>query len=102
MTLLADYDALLLDLDGTVYRARALWVACNIDPTLPTDRGELPGNGSMVAALGTATGAEPVVAGKPARPLMDEAIAAAGGSRPLVVGDRLDTDIAGATAVGVD
>ena len=55
-----------------------------------------------MAALRTATGAEPVVAGKPARPLMDEAIAAAGGSRPLVIGDRLDTDIAGATAVGVD
>ena len=83
-------------------RAGALWVASNVDPTLPTDRGELPGNGSMVAALRTATGVEPVVAGKPARPLMDEAIAAAGGSRPLVVGDRLDTDIAGATAVGVD
>jgi HAD superfamily hydrolase (TIGR01450 family) len=83
-------------------RAGALWVASNVDPTLPTDRGELPGNGSLVAALRTATNTEPVVAGKPARPLMDEAIAAAGGSRPLVVGDRLDTDVAGAHAVGID
>ncbi len=44
-------------------RAGALWVACNVDPTLPTDRGELPGNGSMVAALRAATGLEPLVAG---------------------------------------
>lgn len=83
-------------------RAGATWVACNVDPTLPTERGLLPGAGSFVAALRVATGAEPLVAGKPARPLMDEAIAAAGGSRPLVVGDRLDTDIAGASAVGAD
>jgi HAD superfamily hydrolase (TIGR01450 family) len=83
-------------------RAGALWVACNVDPTLPTERGELPGNGALVAALRTATGIEPVVAGKPARPLMDDAWKAAGGDRPLVVGDRLDTDIAGAFAVGAD
>ena len=47
-------------------RAGALWVAANVDPTLPTERGLLPGNGSLVAALRTATGAEPQVAGKPA------------------------------------
>lgn len=83
-------------------RDGALWVACNIDPTLPTERGLLPGNGSLVAALRAATGAEPVVAGKPARPLMDDAVAAAGARRPLVVGDRLDTDIAGAVEVNLD
>jgi len=82
--------------------AGALWVACNIDPTLPTERGLLPGNGAMVAALRTATGREPLVAGKPARPLMDDAVAAAGSTSPLVVGDRLDTDIAGAVAAAVD
>jgi HAD superfamily hydrolase (TIGR01457 family) len=83
-------------------RAGAYWVACNTDATLPTERGLLPGCGALVAALNTATDAEPVVAGKPARPLMDDAIAAAGADRPLAVGDRLDTDIAGAHAVGID
>ena len=46
-------------------QAGALWVATNVDPTLPTERGLLPGNGSLVAALRRATGADPEVAGKP-------------------------------------
>ncbi|GAB1511197.1 HAD-IIA family hydrolase [Actinophytocola sp. KF-1] len=83
-------------------RAGALWVACNVDPTLPTERGPLPGNGSMVAALRTATGTDPVVAGKPSTPLLDEARKSADSRKPLVVGDRLDTDIAGAVAAGMD
>lgn len=82
--------------------AGARWVATNIDPTLPTERGMLPGNGSFVAALRTATGREPEVAGKPAEPLMNEAIRAAKATHPLAIGDRLDTDIAGANAVGID
>jgi glycerol-1-phosphatase len=77
-------------------------VACNVDATLPTERGMLPGNGSLVAALRTATGSEPIVAGKPATPLMDEAVRAANASHALAVGDRLDTDIAGAVAAGLD
>jgi glycerol 3-phosphatase-2 len=80
----------------------ATWVACNVDPTLPHERGLLPGNGSFVAALRTATGREPQVAGKPGAPLLQQAIQRAGAHRPLVVGDRLDTDIAGAHAVGAD
>ncbi|GAA3431291.1 HAD-IIA family hydrolase [Kutzneria kofuensis] len=83
-------------------RNGALWVACNVDATLPTERGLMPGNGSMVAALRAATDVEPVVAGKPARPLMDQAIRSAGARKPLVVGDRLDTDIAGASAAELD
>src|SRR6476661_9200544 len=75
-------------------RAGVDWVACNVDSTLPTDRGLLPGNGAMVAALITATGLHPRVAGKPERPLLDAAIRLVGAQRPLVVGDRLDTDIA--------
>ncbi len=75
-------------------RAGADWVACNVDSTLPTDRGMLPGNGSMVAALVAATGLHPRVAGKPERPLLDAAVRQVGSTRPLVVGDRLDTDIA--------
>jgi len=81
-------------------RAGADWVACNVDSTLPTDRGLLPGNGSMVAALVAATGLQPRVAGKPARPLLDAAIRLVGSNKPLVVGDRLDTDIACAVAAG--
>lgn len=82
-------------------RAGADWVACNTDSTLPTDRGLLPGNGAMVAALEAATGLHPRVAGKPARPLLDAAIERAGAQRPLVVGDRLDTDIEAAAAAGL-
>ncbi|MDD7969409.1 HAD-IIA family hydrolase [Actinomycetospora lemnae] len=80
----------------------AAWVACNVDPTLPNERGLLPGNGSMVAVLRTACAREPDVAGKPAAPLLQQAIARAGAQHPLVVGDRLDTDIAGAHAVGAE
>ncbi|RLK54758.1 HAD-IIA family hydrolase [Actinokineospora cianjurensis] len=83
-------------------RAGALWVACNIDRTLPTERGLLPGNGSLVAALRHATEQDPEVAGKPATPLMDESVRAADAKHPLVVGDRLDTDIEGAVAAGLD
>jgi len=83
-------------------RAGALWVACNVDPTLPTERGPLPGNGSLVAALRTATDTEPLVAGKPATPLMDEAQKSADARNPLVIGDRLDTDVAGAVTAGLD
>jgi HAD superfamily hydrolase (TIGR01450 family) len=83
-------------------RAGARWVACNVDRTLPTERGLLPGNGAMVAALRAATDQEPTVAGKPERPLLDAAVDRLGARRPLVVGDRLDTDIAGACAAGLD
>ncbi|WP_447008780.1 HAD-IIA family hydrolase [Saccharothrix sp. DSM 118769] len=83
-------------------RAGAKWVACNVDATLPTERGLLPGNGALVAALRTATGVEPLVAGKPATPLLEQAAKSAGAQRPLVVGDRLDTDIAGAVNAGMD
>jgi len=79
-------------------RAGALWVAANVDPTLPTERGLLPGNGSLVAALRAATGAEPRVAGKPAPGLFIDAVARGDFHAPLVVGDRLDTDIEGANA----
>jgi glycerol-1-phosphatase len=82
-------------------RAGALWVAANVDLTLPTERGLVPGNGSMVAALKAATDAEPQVAGKPAPTLMRDALARGDFRAPLVVGDRLDTDIAGANAAGL-
>jgi HAD superfamily hydrolase (TIGR01457 family) len=83
-------------------RAGALWVATNSDATLPTEHGLLPGSGALVAAVRVATDAEPLVAGKPERPLMADAIRAAATRHPLAVGDRLDTDIAGAVNVGID
>ena len=82
-------------------RGGALWVACNVDRTLPSERGLLPGNGSMVAALRAATDAEPQVAGKPAPTLLNDALARGSFTTPLVVGDRLDTDIEGANAAGL-
>lgn len=82
-------------------RAGAVWVACNVDATLPTERGPLPGNGSMVAALRTASGREPQVAGKPAPALLHEGVRRAGARAPLMIGDRLDTDIEGGRAAGM-
>ena len=83
-------------------RAGALWVAGNTDSTYPTPRGPLPGNGAMVAALVAATGLQPVVVGKPEPALHQASVERVGALRPLVVGDRLDTDILGAVRGGAD
>ncbi|MEH1016613.1 HAD-IIA family hydrolase [Micromonospora sp. CPCC 206060] len=84
-------------------RAGAYWVATNTDRTLPSARGPLPGNGSLVAALATALGRDPdLVVGKPQPALFRTAAHRTGATRPLVVGDRLDTDIAGAVGAGLD
>ncbi|MBY0443187.1 MAG: HAD-IIA family hydrolase [Mycobacteriaceae bacterium] len=82
-------------------RAGALWVATNTDPTLPSELGLLPGNGSMVAALRTSTDTEPQVVGKPSPMLVRDALARGDFRAPLVIGDRLDTDIACANAAGL-
>jgi glycerol-1-phosphatase len=82
-------------------RAGALWVAANVDLTLPSERGLLPGNGAMVAAMKAATDRQPQVAGKPEPTLLTDALARGDFQTPLVVGDRLDTDIAGANAAGL-
>jgi glycerol 3-phosphatase-2 len=73
--------------------AGALFVATNTDSTIPTARGIAPGNGTLVGAVTAATGRPPLVAGKPFAPLMQESIERTAARRPLVVGDRLDTDI---------
>jgi glycerol 3-phosphatase-2 len=78
----------------------ALFVASNADITLPTARGIEMGNGSLVRAIEAATGQSALVAGKPEPPLHAEAMDRTGAKRPLVVGDRLDTDIEGAVRVG--
>ncbi len=87
---------------ATAIRAGAWFVASNADATLPSPRGPQPGNGSLVQLLVTATGQEPMVAGKPEPPLHAESVERVGAKRPLVVGDRLDTDIEGAVRAGTD
>lgn len=82
-------------------RAGVPWVATNPDVTLPTARGLAPGNGALVDVVRRTTGCEPTVAGKPFRPILDEAIRRTGARRALLVGDRLDTDIQGANTAGV-
>ena len=78
------------------------WVASNTDYTIPTAYGVAPGHGVLVETIERFSGVAPVVAGKPQRPLLDETVRRMGGERPLMVGDRLDTDIEGARVVGVD
>jgi HAD superfamily hydrolase (TIGR01450 family) len=85
-------------------QAGALWVATNTDGTLPTDRGTAPGNGTLVAAVERAAGSSPVVVGKPHAPLylLCAEVAHDDPSSMLAIGDRLDTDIAGAVEAGMD
>lgn len=79
------------------------WYASNLDLTIPTARGLMPGMGTWVNVVSAATkGSRPVaVAGKPYRPLLDATVERIGCSRPIFVGDRLDTDIEGARTVGM-
>ncbi|MFC7467407.1 HAD hydrolase-like protein [Actinomadura keratinilytica] len=78
------------------------WFASNTDLTIPSGRGIAPGNGAAVEVVRIATGATPQVAGKPLPPMHRETVLRTGADRPLVVGDRLDTDIEGAFNGGVD
>ena len=81
-------------------QAGAWYVASNADATMPTGRGRQPGNGALCQVIVHSTGQQPVVAGKPEPPLHAEAVARTGARHPLVVGDRLDTDIEGAVRAG--
>lgn len=78
------------------------WVATNRDMTIPTALGIAPGNGALIAAVQVATGVEPTTVGKPEPPLVLEALRRTGTSRPLVIGDRMDTDIQAAFATDSD
>ncbi|MFI0433693.1 MAG: HAD-IIA family hydrolase [Candidatus Nanopelagicales bacterium] len=80
-------------------RAGARFFATNTDRTIPTGEGIGPGNGLLVGVVAQATGVQPRVAGKPEVPLMAESVERTHAQRPLVVGDRLDTDIEGANNV---
>lgn len=97
----ADY-ARLRDASVLVERGVPL-VASNADASFPAPGGESwPGAGALLAAIETTTGVRGEVFGKPEAPLFERALASVGGDRPLVVGDRLDTDIAGAVRLGWD
>jgi HAD superfamily hydrolase (TIGR01457 family) len=77
-------------------------VATNADASFPAADGLWPGAGALLAVVTTTTGAEPEVVGKPFAPLFESALRRGGGGRPLVMGDRLDTDIVGAANLGWD
>jgi 4-nitrophenyl phosphatase len=76
--------------------------ATNPDVTFPTPRGEIPGAGAWISVIVTATGVTPIYAGKPSPHLIDLACERLGSTKEetLVVGDRLETDIAGGQAAG--
>jgi HAD superfamily hydrolase (TIGR01450 family) len=81
-------------------RGGAYWLATNADITLPSTRGPLPGNGTLVGVIAAATGLGPDVAGKPDPALHRESVERTGARRPIVVGDVLATDIEGANRAG--
>jgi glycerol-1-phosphatase len=81
-------------------REGARHVATNVDATIPSPRGPVPGNGAMVGVVRDVTGQEPLVTGKPDPAMHAECVRRTGARRPLVVGDRLDTDIEGARRAG--
>ena len=87
---------------GIAVGAGALFVATNADSTIPTARGTAPGNGSLLQVIEHATGTAPLVAGKPEPPLHRESVIRTGARHPLVIGDRLDTDIEAAYHAGTD
>lgn len=80
----------------------AIWLATNQDWTIPREEGIAPGNGTLVSAVHTAVGILPDFAGKPYRPIFESAVQQLQISRPLMIGDRLDTDIRGGVNFGID
>ncbi len=87
---------------GIAVRAGAIFVATNADSTIPGPHGTAPGNGSLLQIISHATGVRPLVAGKPEPPLHHESVIRTGAKHPLVIGDRLDTDIEAAYNTGTD
>ena len=91
-----------LDEVGFAVQNGATWYATNTDSTRPTDRGLVPGAGAAIAAVRSTVNHDPIVVGKPHRPLLEEAVRRTGAENPIFVGDRIDTDIQGARRVGMD
>ena len=84
-------------------RAGARFIGTNSDATYPSERGPLPGAGSILALLATASGQQPLVIGKPNRGMYEQAMARLNltVAQTLMVGDRYDTDISGAISLGL-
>ena len=80
----------------------AQMIAAGRDRTFPTEDGTWPGSGAVLAALEYATGRTGRVLGKPDPQIFRTALDRLGTGRTLVVGDRLDSDLAGASAAGLD
>lgn len=99
-----DFDYARLQAANAAIRGGARFIATNDDPSFPTPAGQIPGAGALVAAVATASGVDPVVAGKPYRPMARLVAARCGpGFRPeraLVVGDRPSTDGLFARTIG--
>ncbi|GAA5122833.1 HAD hydrolase-like protein [Alloalcanivorax gelatiniphagus] len=86
---------------STLVRDGLPYVASNADLTIPTPYGLAPGHGVLVRAITGFAGVAATIAGKPEKPLMEETVRRVGGDRPIMIGDRLDTDIEGAHAIDV-
>jgi 4-nitrophenyl phosphatase len=84
-------------------RAGAKFIGTNPDRTFPSERGIVPGAGSLLAFLETATGISPTVIGKPGTAMMEQALIRMGAqaATTAVLGDRLDTDILGGKRAGL-
>jgi glycerol-1-phosphatase len=97
----ADYAK--LRIASVLVETGAALLATNADASFPAADGHAwPGAGALLATVTTTTGADPEVIGKPFPPILEAALARVGGTRPLLIGDRLDTDIEGASTVGWD
>ena len=94
-----DFDYARLREAATAVRNGARFLATNDDATYPTAAGPIPGGGAIVAAVATASGIAPTVAGKPHRPMVD-LVRSRLGEGGTMVGDRLDTDGRFAVALG--
>jgi 4-nitrophenyl phosphatase len=83
-------------------RSGVPFIGTNPDRTLPSPAGEVPGAGSILAALEAATGVQPLIIGKPERALLDGAMAqlGVGPGETLMAGDRIETDVAAGQAAG--
>ncbi len=95
-----DHDDLRLAM--LALRRGADFVATSRDPVYPTAEGLAPGTGAIVAAVEYASGATATIVGKPETGLFETALDRLGEGRTLVVGDRLDADVAAAAAAGLD
>lgn len=92
-----------LDQGAFALQRGARWFVTNTDSTRPDRDGIVPGAGTQVASLRATIDRDPdAIVGKPHRPLMAEAMRRSGAKRPVFVGDRIDTDIMGAHALGID